>query len=148
MGKWIGIGLAIVLLITIGFIVGAYLAPDFRVATRDIAIVVLAVFQMISALITIGLLIAVVFAVRTLTRVSQTSLIPKLEALSAKLDQVLEQGHGVAANLRDTTSTVSGTTSFIADRAIAPVIRVSGLMAGVRAAAAYLAGRDDDKPQA
>ena len=82
---------------------------------------------------------------RTLTRVSRTTLIPKLEEVSVKLDQVLEQGRGVAANLRDTTSTVSGTTSFLADRAIAPVIRVSGLMAGVRAAAAYLARRDEDQ---
>jgi len=144
-GKWIGIGLAIVLLITVGFIVGAYLAPEFRIVTRDIAIVVLAVFQMISALITIALLIVMVFAVRTLTRVSQTTLVPKLEELSGKLDQVLDQGRGVAANIRDTTSTVSGTTSFLADRAVAPVIRVSGLMAGVRAAAAYLARRDDEQ---
>jgi uncharacterized membrane protein len=144
-GRWIGIGLTVVLLIVVGFIIGAYLFPEFRVATRDIAIVVLAVFQMISAIISIALLLVLVYAVRTLTRVSRTSLIPKLEEVSVKLDQVLEQGRGVAANLRDTTSTVSGTTSFLADRAIAPVIRISGLMAGVRAAVAYFARRDDEQ---
>ena len=54
MGKWIGIGLAVVAIITIAFIVAAYMFEDFRVATRDIAIVILAVFQMIGAILTIG----------------------------------------------------------------------------------------------
>ena len=57
MGKWIGIGLSVVLLIVVGFIIGAYLSPDFRVASRDIALVILAIFQMISALISIALLL-------------------------------------------------------------------------------------------
>ena len=56
MGKWIGIGMAVIGVITIAYIILAYMFPDFRIATRDIAIVILAVFQMIGALLTAALL--------------------------------------------------------------------------------------------
>jgi hypothetical protein len=54
-GKWIGIGLAVLAIITIGFIVAGYIFPDWAANTRDIAIVILAAFQLISVILMIAL---------------------------------------------------------------------------------------------
>ncbi|MBK9711352.1 MAG: hypothetical protein IPO81_08485 [Kouleothrix sp.] len=143
MGKWIGIGLAVIGLITIGFIVAAYIFPDFRVATRDIAIVILAVFQMIGALLTAALLIAIMYAVFYIRRLARDTVVPKIDMLSAKLDGVIDNTRSITGNVKDTTTSVSTTTSYVAERVVAPVIRVSGLMAGARAAASFLARRGE-----
>jgi hypothetical protein len=139
--KWIGIGLAVVGVITIAFIVAAYLFPDFRVATRDIAIVVLAVFQMIGALLTIALLLAVLYAVRAINRLAHETVVPKIDMLTGKLDSVIETTRSITSNVKDTTATASTTTVYIAEQVVAPVIRVASLMTGVRSAARYLARR-------
>lgn len=141
MVKWIGIGLAIIGLITVAFIVAAYLFPGFRVATRDIAIVLLAVFQMIGALLTIVLLLAVLFAVWTVRRVARDTVVPKIDSLTAKLDQVIESTRSITDSAKDMASTANTTTVYVAEQVVAPVIRVSSLFAGVRAAAAFLARR-------
>jgi hypothetical protein len=139
--KWIGIGLAVVGIITIAFIVAAYLFPDFRVATRDIAIVILAVFQMIGALLTIALLLAIMFAVRAINRLARETIMPKIDMLTDKVDSVLENTRSITSNVKDTTTTASVTTVTIAEQVVAPVIRVASLITGVRAAARYLARR-------
>ena len=141
MVKWIGIGLAIIGLITVAFIVAAYLFPDFRVATRDIAVVLLAVFQMIGAILTIVLLIAVLFAVWTIRRVARDTVVPKIDTLTAKLDQVIESTRSITESAKDMASTANTTTVYVAEQVVAPVIRVSSLFAGVRAAATFLARR-------
>ena len=143
MGKWIGIGLAVVGIITIAVIVAAYLFPEFRVATRDIAIVILAVFQMIGAILTIALLLAVLYAVRSINRLAHNTVVPKIETLTGKLDHVIENTRTITGNVKDTTATASTTTVYIAEQVVAPVIRVASLVAGVRAAARFLARRGD-----
>ncbi|GAB4203182.1 MAG: hypothetical protein OHK0022_27070 [Roseiflexaceae bacterium] len=148
MVRWIGIGLAVVGIITIAFIVTAAIYPGFREASRDIAIVILAVFQMIGAILTIALLLAVLYAVNVvrttanrLQTLAQTNVLPKIDALQVKLDQVIDTTQSITNNVKDTTTTVSTTTNYVAEQVVAPVIRVSGLMAGVRAAATFLARR-------
>lgn len=141
MGKWIGIGLAVVGIVTVAFIVVAALFPDFRVAARDIAIVILAVFQMIAAILTIALLLAILYAVRMIRRLARDTLAPKIDMLGAKVDLLLDNTRSITDNVRDTTATVSTTTVYIAEQAVSPVIRVAGLIAGVRAAARFLARR-------
>lgn len=143
MGKWIGIGLAVVGIIAIAFIVAAYLFPEFRIATRDIAIVILAVFQMIGAILTIALLLAIIFAVRAINRLARDTVVPKIDMLTGKLDQVIENTRSITGNVRDTTATASTTTVYIAEQVVSPVIRVASLVAGVRAGARFLARRGE-----
>ena len=141
MGKWIGIGMAVIALITIAFIVAAYIYPDFREATRDIAIVILAVFQMIGAILTAALLMALLFTVFYIRRLARDTVLPEIRELRAKLDGVIEHTHAITGSVKDTTTTVSTTTSYMAERVVSPVIRVSSLLIGVRAAASFLARR-------
>jgi hypothetical protein len=141
LGKWIGIGLAIIGLIAIAFIVAAYMFPGFREATRDIAIVILAVFQMIAVILTIALLLAILYAVTYIRRLTRDTIVPKVDTLTAKIDNLLETTRSITGNVQETTTTVSTTTTYMAERVVAPVIRVAGLMAGVRAAGRFLARR-------
>lgn len=141
MFKWIGIGLGVVALITVAFIVCAYLFPDFRVATRDIAVVILAVFQMIGAILTIALLFAVLYAVRTINNLAKNTVMPKVEMLSDKIDQVIDSTRTIGNNAQTIANTASTTTGYVAEQVVAPIIRVSGLIAGARATATYLARR-------
>ena len=141
MGKWIGIGLAVIGVITIAFIVAAYIYPEFRVATRDIAIVILAVFQMIGAILTAALLVALLWSVFAIKRLASETVLPKVELLTSKLDIVIDSTQAIAGNVKDTTASVSMTTSYMAERVVSPVIRVSSLLVGVRTAAAFLARR-------
>jgi len=141
--KWIGIGLAVVVVVTVAFIVAAYLFPDFRVATRDIAITIMAVLQMISIILTIVLLVAVLYAVSFIRRLARDTVVPEISALKTRLDGVIDNTRAITGNVKDTTTTVSTTTVYVAERVVAPVIRVAGLMAGVRAGARYLARRGE-----
>ena len=141
MGKWIGIGLAVIGVIAIAFIVAAYIYPDFREATRDIAIVILAVFQMIGAILTAALLVALLWSVFAIRRLAAETVLPKVDLLTSKLDAVVDSTQAIAGNVRDTTASVSTTTSYMAERVVSPVIRVSSLLVGVRAAATFLARR-------
>ena len=143
MGKWIGIGLAILGLITIAFIVFGYIYPEWAANTRDIAVVILAVFQLISALLLIAILLAVLFAIRAIDRLARNTVVPKIDQLSTKLDGVIENTRAITTNVKDTTTTVSTTTVYVAERVVSPVIRVSSLLAGVRAAATFLARRGE-----
>jgi len=142
LGKWIGIGLAVLGLITIAFIVAAYLFPEFRIATRDIAVVILAVMQMIAVILMIAILLAILYAVWTINRLARNTVLPKIDMLTGKLDQVIENTQSITANVKDTTATASTTTVYIAEQVVSPVIRVASLLAGVRAAARFLARRD------
>jgi len=141
MGKWIGIGMAVIGVITIAYIILAYMFPDFRIATRDIAIVILAVFQMIGALLTAALLMALLWSVFVIKNLTTETVVPKIDLLTSKLDDVIAQTQLFAGNVKDTTTTVNTTTTYMAERVVSPVIRVSGLLIGVRAAASFLARR-------
>lgn len=141
MGRWIGIGLAIVLVLSIVFIALLYIYPDFRVATRDVAVVIAAFFQVVATILTAALLLVLLYAVRSINTLSRTTIIPRIDALTAKVDQVLDNGRLISGNVQDTAATVSTTTSYVAEQVVSPFVRVAGMMAGVRAAAAYLANR-------
>ena len=143
MKKWIMIGLIVLLIIAIAFIVAMYMFPDFRVATRDVAVVILALFQLIGTLISIAILFAVLYAVQAVDNVARQKLIPRVEGLSLKVDQLVDQSQAVANKVVDTTSAVSTTTSYMAEQVVSPLIRVSSMLAGVRAAVTYLARRDE-----
>ncbi|GAB4110084.1 MAG: hypothetical protein Fur005_03400 [Roseiflexaceae bacterium] len=144
MGKWIGIGLAVITIIAIAFIGVLYWLPDFRVATRDVAIVILALFQLIGTVLSIAILVAVLYAVRAMDRAARLSLLPRLDALSMKVDALVDQTQTIAGKVQETSAAVSTTTGYVTEQVVAPVIRASGLLAGVRAAVSYIARRDDD----
>ena len=141
MGKWIGIGLAVLAIILIGFIVAGYVFPDWAANTRDIAIVILAAFQLISVILMIALLLALLFTVFYIRQLARETVLPEIRQLGAKLDNVIEQTQTIAGSVKDTTTTVSTTTSYVAERVVSPVIRVSSLLIGVRTAASFLARR-------
>jgi uncharacterized membrane protein YukC len=140
-GRWIGIGLAIIAVLSIVFIALLYIYPDFRVATRDVAVVIAAFFQVVATILTAALLLVLLYAVRSINTLSRTTIIPKIDALTTKVDQVLDNGRMISGNVQDTAATVSTTTSYVAEQVVSPFVRVAGMMAGVRAAAAYLANR-------
>ena len=141
MGKWIGIGLAVLAIILIGFIVAGYVFPAWAANTRDIAIVILAAFQLISVILMIALLLALLFTVFYIRQLARETVLPEIRQLGAKLDNVIEQTQTIAGSVKDTTTTVSTTTSYVAERVVSPVIRVSSLLIGVRTAASFLARR-------
>ncbi len=143
MGRWIGIGLAVITVLVVGFIVAAAIFPGFRETSRDIAIIILAVFQMIGAILTIALLLAILYAVQAINRLAQDTVIPKIDTLTSKLDQVIESTKAITGNVQDTASAVSTTTVYVAEQVVSPVIRASGALAGVKAAARYLAQRGE-----
>jgi amino acid transporter len=147
--KWTKIGAIVLAVIFVAYTVIAFLFPDVREALRDIAIVILAVFMMTAAVLAIVILVAVLSAIQTTNRLIQETVIPRFEATSGKLDEVLDNTRAIVGNARDSASTVTTTTVFTAEQVVSPIIRVSGLMAGVRAAASALARRDvhlDDVP--
>jgi hypothetical protein len=141
-GKWIGIGLAIVSILAIVFIGVLYWLPDFRIATRDVAVIILALFQLIGTVLTVALLFAMLYAVRAVDRAARLSLLPRVDSLTVKVDQLIDQTQAIAGRVQETSSAVSTTTGYVAEQVVAPIIRASGLLAGVRAAVSYLARRD------
>lgn len=142
LGKWIGIGVAVLILLTLVFIGLAIFFPDVRVISRDIAIVILAAFQIIATLLMVVLLIAILYAVKSVNDVTQETILPRLDATRARVDEVLENTRAITSNVRSSTDNATTTTVFVAEQVASPIIRVSGLVAGVRAAAGALARRD------
>lgn len=141
MFRWIGISIAIILLIAIGFIVAAAYFAVFREISRDIAIVVLAVLQMIMTLLLIVLLLAVLYTVKSLDRLARNTVMPNINDATTKVTEVLDQAREITVGARETTSTVSTTTTYVAEQVVSPFIRLSGLVVGVRTAARVLAQR-------
>lgn len=143
MFRWIGIGLAIVAALIIAFIIWLALASDpVREATRDVFIIILASLMMVVAILLIAAVIVILYAVYHIDRLARTSVIPKIDVATVKLNEILDNTRVIAENARGTTSTVSSTTVFVAEQVATPIIRVSSLMAGVRAAATALARRE------
>ena len=79
-------------------------------AARDVAIIILAVESII-----IGALLAfLIFQVQALVRLLQEEIKPILDSVN------------------ETASTVRGTTNFVSDTVVAPVMRVAGLVSAIR----------------
>ena len=142
MVKWIITGVAVITVILIAFIVFAIIFPGFREASWQISVTILAVLQMIGAILTIALLFAVLYAVNAVNRIAKDTVVPKIDLVTNKVNELLDTTKTIAGNVRDATSTTTSTTTYVAERVVSPVIRVSGLVAGVRAAATTLARRN------
>jgi hypothetical protein len=79
-------------------------------AARDVAIIILAVESII-----IGALLAfLIFQVQALVRLLREEVQPILDSVN------------------ETASTVRGTTTFVSDTVVSPVVRVAGLISAVR----------------
>ncbi|NTW97561.1 MAG: hypothetical protein HGB28_03330 [Oscillochloris sp.] len=143
MFKWVGIGVGTLTVLLIAFVVGSALAPaEFRAGTRDIFIVVVSVFQLISAILMVAILFAILFVINQLNKMAKTNVLPKVDEAMVKLNEVLDSTRSLASNVRDSASTATQTTTFMAERVVSPIIRISSLVTGVRAAATTLARRD------
>jgi len=141
--KWVGIGVGTLTVLLIAFVVGSALAPaEFRAGTRDIFIVVVSVFQLISAILMVAILFAILFVINQLNKMAKTNVLPKVDEAMVKLNEVLDSTRSLASNVRDSASTATQTTTFMAERVVSPIIRISSLVTGVRAAATTLARRD------
>lgn len=141
--KWVGIGVGTLSALLIAFIVGSAFAPaEFRAGTRDIFIVIVSVFQLISAILMVAILFAILFAINQLNKIAKTNVLPKVDDAMVKLNEVLDSTRSLAGNVRDSASTATQTTAFMAERVVSPIIRISSLVTGVRAAATTLARRD------
>jgi ABC-type protease/lipase transport system fused ATPase/permease subunit len=82
---------------------------------------------MISTLLMIALLAVLIYAVMALRTVASETVLPKV---SQTLDQV-----------KDTAATAKNTTTYVAQGVATPLIKISSVAAGVKAAAIALARR-------
>ena len=113
MKKWAIIGGSIAAIVLLIIIVVLYILGEGRPTPRlrDISIVFISLFAVISTIPLAGILGAILWLVLTL----RNRVIPLLETLTA-----------TAARLR-------GTTEFVTEQAVQPIISVAGTMARMRA---------------
>lgn len=126
MKKWLIIGGVIFAVLIISLIVLISVANAWDTA-RDVSVVILAIFQMISTLLMIGLLAVLIYAVMALRTIASETVLPKV---SQTLDQV-----------KDTAAATKNTTTYVAQGVVTPLIKLSSVAAGVKAAAVALARR-------
>lgn len=112
----VGVILVLGLLITAIVLMAKY--PEATVVIRDIAIVFVAVETF---LIGIAALVLIV-EIQTLTKVLREEIQPLLRSVN------------------DTAATVRGTTEFMSENLVSPVIRLAGFTAGVRKVISDLTG--------
>jgi hypothetical protein len=93
---------------------------------RDLIIVIFGVLGIVVLFITLVVVIVVGFATRGLISVAKG-------VLRGQVTPTLDSARQVVDDIR-------GTTSFVADAAVSPIIRVYGLVSGVRRGLAALAG--------
>jgi hypothetical protein len=141
--RWVLIGMGVLFALLVAFIVGLALAPvGIREAFRDIFIIILGFFMLVSTVLTVAVLLGLLFVMNRLEKLASGNVLPKLDEAMVKVNDVLENTRTIAGSARDTATTVSGSTSFVTERVVSPVIRLSSLFIGVRAAASSLARRD------
>lgn len=141
--RWIGIGLGVLTLILIACIVGLFLAPvPVREAIRDIFVIMLGFFMLVSTVLSIAVVFGLIYTMRQLEKLAGGNVLPKLDEAMLKLNEVLESTKTLAANAQGTAANAAGTSQFVSERVVSPIIRVSSLFTGVRAAATSLARRD------
>ena len=126
MKKWLIIGGVVFAALVIGLIV-LISVNDAWATARDVSVVILAIFSMISTLLTIALIAILIYAVMALRTLASETVVPKV---SQTLDQV-----------RDSAVAAKNTTTYVGQGVAAPLIKLSSVAAGVRAAAVALARR-------
>ena len=87
---------------------------------RDLFIISLA----FESFVVVGLLVWLILELRGLTKLLKDEIRP------------------ILSSAQDTVSTVRGTTTFVSENLVSPIIKVSGYVAGVRAMLDTLTGRD------
>lgn len=127
MKTWLIIGGVVSVLVIIAGIVLLSIYDAWYGAAL-VAIVVLAVFEIFSVLLLITLLAVLIYAVLAIRDLANNTVVPKV---NATLDQV-----------KDSAAAAKNTTSYVAEGVVTPLIKVSSLAAGVRAAAVALARRN------
>ncbi len=130
MRRWLIIGGVIFVALIVGLIVLISVNDAWDTA-RDVSVVILAIFEMISTLLMIALLAVLIYAVMAIRTLAQETVVPKV---SQTLDQV-----------RDTAATAKNTSTYVAQGVVTPLIKISSVAAGVRAAAVSLARRNPPK---
>ena len=93
---------------------------------RDLIIVIVGIMGIVVLFVTLIVVIVVGFATRGLIAVAK-------DVLKGQLSPTLDSARQVVDDIR-------GTTSFIADTAVSPIIRLYGLVNGVKRGIAALAG--------
>ena len=128
--RWLIIGGVVFLLLVIALIV-LISVNDAWATARDVSVVILAIFEMISTLLMIALLGVLIYAVMAIRSLASETVVPKV---SQALDQV-----------RDSAVTAKNTSTYVAQGVASPLIKISSVAAGVRAAAVALARRSPPK---
>jgi cytochrome c biogenesis factor len=141
MNRALVIGGSILAVLTLVIVVLAVIYPGFREALRDFAVIILALFQLIGAIVMALVAIALLYAVKAIDKSTRTTLVPKLEEISVKLDDVLANTKSVSADLRKSTGEVSTTVSIITEEVVRPAIRVSSYVRGFQAVVQLLGER-------
>ena len=147
MNRYMLIGGGILVLITITLVVLAVIYPGFREALRDFSIIILALFQLIGAVVLALVAIALLYAVKAIDKSTRVTLVPKLEELSNKLDDVLANAKSVTADVKKSTAAVSTTVSIITEEIVGPAIRISSYLEGFKAASTLIGQRLKPKPK-
>jgi hypothetical protein len=147
MNRYMLIGGGILVLITITLVVLAVIYPGFREALRDFSIIILALFQLIGAVVLALVAIALLYAVKAIDKSTRVTLVPKLEELSNKLDDVLANTKSVTADVKKSTAAVSTTVSIITEEIVGPAIRISSYLEGFKAATTHIGQRLKPKPK-
>ena len=130
MKRWLIIGGVVFAVLIIGLIV-LISVNDAWATARDVSVVILAIFEMISTLLMIALLAVLIYAVMALRSLAT-------DTLMLKVTQTLDQ-------VKDTATTAKDTTTYVAEGVVTPLIKISSVAAGVRAAAIALARRNPPK---
>ena len=112
--------LAVIVILAIAIAIGYGLIthPIFTSVLRDISIIVLALVTMVTCIF----LAVLLFQLQSLIVLLRDEIQPILESVN------------------ETAGTVRGTTTFVSDSVVSPVIRASSYFAGVRATMKSLAG--------
>ena len=127
MKKWIFIGVGGLVLVLI-LVVGLITYFDAWMTAAYVSIVILAIFEVFSVLLLIALLAALIGAVFAIRDLANNTVVPKV---SQTLDQV-----------KDSAAAAKNTTAYVAEGVVSPLIKISSIAAGVRAAAVALARRN------
>ena len=118
------LGVLLILVVLTSIFLGLVTHPRFTAVLRDVAIIVLALVTKITSV----LLAVLLFQLQSLTVLLRDEIQPILESIN------------------QTTSTVRGTTTFVSDTVVAPVIKVAGYVSGVRQASRALFGGSGKQP--
>jgi hypothetical protein len=94
----------------------SWAAPNTWAEWRDITIVFIGIFWMVSGLLTVALLVALVFLVITLRGVLKENVAPAIDSLKDSLDNV------------------RGTAEVVGESVVSPIVRIYSVVSGVRSA--------------